>query len=69
MASLDGYGQDVDLLSTVRVLHEHLTASVCQTVFEQTRTTERAGQWTFGGRILDVRTLPKPALALLCQAL
>ena len=30
----------------MQVLHEHLTASVCQTVFEQTRTTERARKWT-----------------------
>src|SRR4029450_824860 len=46
MASLDAHDQRVDLLSTVQVLHEHLTASVCQTVFEQTRTTERARKWT-----------------------
>jgi hypothetical protein len=36
---VNGYG-------TVQVLHKHLTASVCQTVFEQTRTTERARKWT-----------------------
>ena len=46
MASLDAHDQRVDLLGTVQVLHEHLTASVCQTVFEQTRTTERARKWT-----------------------
>ena len=34
------------LLGTVQVLHEHLTTSLCQTVFEQTRTTERARKWT-----------------------
>src|SRR5262249_48145834 len=46
MASLDTHDQRVDLLGTVQVLQEHLTASVCQTVFEQTRTTERARKWT-----------------------
>ena len=46
MASLDAHNQRVDLLGTVQVLHEHLTASLCQTVFEQTRTTERARKWT-----------------------
>ena len=33
--------QRVELLGTVQVLHEHLTTSLCQTVFQQTRTTER----------------------------
>jgi hypothetical protein len=46
MASLDAHDQRVDLLGTVQVLHEHVTASVCQTVFEQTRMTERARTWT-----------------------
>jgi len=46
MASSDAHDQRVDLLGTVQVLHEHLTASVCQTVFEQTRTNERARKWT-----------------------
>src|SRR5215510_11306121 len=46
MASLDAHDQRVGLLGTVQVLHEYLTASVCQTVFEQTRTNERARKWT-----------------------
>jgi hypothetical protein len=46
MVSSDAHEQRVALLGTVQVLHEHLTASVCQTVFEQTRTPERARQWT-----------------------
>jgi hypothetical protein len=36
----------IELLGTVQVLHDHLTASLCQTVFQQTRTTERERQWT-----------------------
>ena len=46
MARADAQEQRVDLLGTVQVLHEHLTASMCQTVFAQTRTTERARKWT-----------------------
>lgn len=48
MASSDAHDQRVDLLGTVQVLHEHLTTSLCQTVFTQTRTTERARKWTLG---------------------
>lgn len=36
----------VELLGTVRMLHDHLTTSLCQTVFQQTRTTERERHWT-----------------------
>src|SRR5919109_5562225 len=36
----------VALLDTVQVLHDPLTASLCRTVFQQTRTTERERQWT-----------------------
>jgi hypothetical protein len=36
----------IELLDTVQVLHDHMTASLCQTVFQQTRTTERERQWT-----------------------
>jgi Transposase DDE domain len=36
----------VELLGTVQVLHEHLTTSLCQTVFPQTRTTERERRWS-----------------------
>jgi hypothetical protein len=36
----------VELLDTVQVLHDHLTASLGQTVFQQTRTTERERHWT-----------------------
>jgi hypothetical protein len=46
MASVDAHDQRIDLLGTVQVLHKHLTARVCQTVFAQTRTTERARKWT-----------------------
>jgi Transposase DDE domain len=46
MASLAPQGTRVELLGTVQVLHDHLTASLCQTVFQQTRTTERERQWT-----------------------
>jgi Transposase DDE domain len=38
--------QRVELLGTVQVLHEHLTTSLCQTVFQQTRTTERERRWS-----------------------
>ena len=48
MATVDTRDQRVDLLGTVQVLHAHLTASMCQTVFDQTRTTERARKWTLG---------------------
>ena len=30
----------------LQVLHEHLTTSLCQTVFQQTRTTERERRWS-----------------------
>lgn len=38
--------QRIELLGTVELLHEHLTTSLCQTVFQQTRTTERQRQWS-----------------------
>ena len=38
--------QRIELLGTVELLHDHLTTSLCQTVFQQTRTTERARQWS-----------------------
>ncbi len=38
--------QRIELLGTVQLLHEHLTTSLCQTVFQQTRTTERERQWS-----------------------
>lgn len=46
MASLGTQTQRVELFDTVQVLHEHLTASLCRTVFQQTRTTERERHWT-----------------------
>jgi hypothetical protein len=46
MASPASQEQRVELLSTVQVLHDHLTESVCRTVFQQTRTTERERKWT-----------------------
>jgi hypothetical protein len=33
--------QRIELLGTVDLLHDHLTTSLCQTVFQQTRSTER----------------------------
>src|SRR5437870_550881 len=45
MAPLASPEQRVALLGTVQVLHEHLTTSLCQTVFQQTRTTERERRW------------------------
>lgn len=38
--------QRIALLDTVELLHEHLTTSLCPTVFPQTRTTERARPWS-----------------------
>ena len=38
--------QRIELLITVELLHDHLTTSLCQTVFQQTRTTERERQWS-----------------------
>jgi hypothetical protein len=46
MASLKPQETPVELLGTVQVLHAHLTASLCRTVFQQTRTTERERPWT-----------------------
>ena len=39
-------GVRIDLLGAVDLLHECLTESVCETVFRQTRVTERARDWT-----------------------
>jgi len=36
----------VELLGTVQVLHAHLTTSLCQTGFQQIRTTERERRWS-----------------------
>ena len=38
--------QRIELLGTVELLHDHLTTSLCQTVFQQTRTTERERPWS-----------------------
>ena len=46
MATSASPAQRIELLGTVQVLHDHLTTSLCQTVFQQTRTTERERQWT-----------------------
>src|SRR5262245_56753717 len=46
MTSVGTQTQRVELFDTVQVLHEHLTASLCRTVFQQTRTTERERYWT-----------------------
>jgi hypothetical protein len=45
MATSAASEQRIELLGTVELLHEHLTTSLCQTVFQQTRTTERERQW------------------------
>jgi hypothetical protein len=39
-------GKDVDLLGTVEVLHEHLTAALCTEVFQGVRGKERQRLWT-----------------------
>ena len=36
----------IELLGTVQRLHEPLTTSLCQTVLQQTRLTERERQWS-----------------------
>lgn len=36
----------VDLLDALDVLHEHLTQSLCEDVYESNRTTERNREWT-----------------------
>jgi len=46
MATPASPAQRVDLLGTVQVLQEHLTTSLCQTVFQQTRPTERERRWS-----------------------
>ena len=33
--------QRIELLGIADLLHDHLTTSLCQTVFQQTRSTER----------------------------
>ena len=38
--------QRIELLGTVELLHDHLTTSLCQTVLQPTRTTERERQWS-----------------------
>jgi hypothetical protein len=46
MATSVAAKQRIELLGTVQLLHDHLTTSLCQTVFQQTRTTERERQWS-----------------------
>jgi Transposase DDE domain len=46
MASPKPQETRVELLGTMQVLHDHLSASLCRTVFQQTRTTERERHWT-----------------------
>jgi hypothetical protein len=36
----------VDLLGPIRVIHEHLTKALCETVFEERRISERRRRWT-----------------------
>jgi hypothetical protein len=46
MATSVASEQRIALLGTVELLHEHLTASLCQTVFQQTRPTARERHWS-----------------------
>jgi hypothetical protein len=39
MATSVATEQRIELLGMVELLHDHLTTSLCQTVFHQTRTT------------------------------
>jgi hypothetical protein len=45
MASLKPQATPVELLGTVQVLHDHLSASLGRTVLQQTRPTERERPW------------------------
>jgi len=36
----------VDLLAPIRVIHEHLTKALCETVFDERRISERRRRWT-----------------------
>jgi hypothetical protein len=36
----------IELVGTGQLLHDHLTTSLCQTVFRETRTTERERHWS-----------------------
>lgn len=42
---MDG-GERVNLLGTIRAIHEHLTAALCESAFAKERTTERRRIWT-----------------------
>ena len=62
--------QRIELLGTVELLHDHLTTSLCQTVFQQTRTTERERQWSlealvsfWTGSHFACSAVPDPGLA------
>src|SRR3954471_15376149 len=46
MATPASRAQRVERLGTVQVLHEPLTTSLCQTVLQQIRTTERERRWS-----------------------
>lgn len=46
MATSASSDHRIDLLGTVNLLHDHLTTSLCQTVFQQTRSTERERHWS-----------------------
>jgi hypothetical protein len=46
MANPESQETRIELLGTVQVLHDHLSARLCRTVFQQTRTTERERHWT-----------------------
>ena len=37
----------VDLLEVIQLLFRHLTSTLCQTVYQEVRTTERERKWTF----------------------
>jgi hypothetical protein len=48
----------VELLGTVELLHDHLTTSLYQTVFQQTRSTERERHWSL--EALRIRVTMSP---------
>jgi hypothetical protein len=51
----------VDLLAAVRVIHEHLTAALCETVFARVRSTERR-------RVLTLQVMAEFWLAVILRA-
>jgi hypothetical protein len=69
MATTVALDERIELLGTGELLHEHLTTILCQTVFQQTRSTERERHWSlkalasFWTEVI-VRALPSLTQAL-----